>query len=337
VVSEARSLFDREPWIIFNEAPVVVQLPEDEGSIVAQFSGSLGDLKGAFMYGSMEGFEFSQELAHSSTMDQIDSSLYSWFADSLWLIVQDPMQVHPSIRHELKPLATDDHRSTLPMPTMKRRGYLEWRASDAELVECVIGLYGLLAMATREPAALPDSRSPGIFRIKLTPDSEVTKKLLAARTRCRSSIDSTRDPPSLGKYSDKLARAWSSISPTDEVWQLGFVGRLGVVQEKPTSRPAIGFACLAVEAGTGNVLHFELTPGDTFVPRLAAKCLVKAMNESGRRPARCVVRSSPFDEELIQWLGSLIQLEISTEVPAFDEAALSLLNHRERTPWKEMH
>jgi hypothetical protein len=332
VVTEARGLFDREPWLMFNEAPVVVQFPEDNGSIVAAFSGSLGDLKGAFIYGSMESFDLTQELANSSPKDLVGSSLYSWFAESLWLTVQNLTELDPFIRQELKPLATDTHKSSLPVPTMKRRGYLEWRISDAELVQSIIGLYGLFAMASR-----PASGSAGILRFKLSPGSEVTKKLLEAYSQSRAREEDSKDAPSLGKYQEKLVRAWNSLSPSEEIWELGFVGRLGVVQEKPTSRPAIGICCLAAETSSGFVLNVEATPGDTFLPRLAAKCLVKAMNRDGKRPAKCRLRTSPADEEILKSLGSIIQIEVAPKAPAFEEAALALLARGEQDRFKELH
>jgi ferredoxin-thioredoxin reductase catalytic subunit len=186
-------------------------------------------------------------------------------------------------------------------------------------------------------ASRPASGSAGIFRLKLSPDSEVTKKLLEALSQSRARTEDAKDAPSLGKYQEKLVRAWNSLSPSEEVWELGFVGRLGVVQEKPTSRPAIGICCLAAETSSGFVLGAEVVPGDTFLPRLAAKCLVKAMNQYGKRPAKCRLRTSPADQEILSWLGPIIDIEAAPKAPAFEEAALALLARGEQAHLKDLH
>lgn len=322
LVAQARALFDRAPWLQFAERPIFVHLPGRDEPIIAQFSGVLGDLKGAFIYAETDSFELANNLSANAS-NEIGSSLYSWLAESIWLIIDDPGALPTFVSHELKSLNTDEHRSLLPIPTSKQRGYTNWRVTDQELLIALVALFGLIKVCQTK-----FSRNVSRYSVRLSEEDTFAVGVAARLAELRGTIDRSAIASDLGKYTDRLTRAFS-VSFTGNNFEVAIIGGVGIVQKSAVTRPALGIMCLVVDCESGIVHHAELKTGDTFIPRLVAQALEKAISKTGLRPREVHVFTSPFDHQIVEHLSNVAPIKIVEAAPQAERAALEFLQRGE--------
>ncbi len=331
LVAQARFLFDRSPWLRYQEQPVYIPLDE-ERTVVAQHSGGLGELFGANIFLSEAAFDLINEVADMSisrdtASQEIAGSAYGWMSEALWLHVEDLHSLPPQLRREVEKLHVDEHRAKLPVPQMKRRGYAPWLASDEELLFGVVGLYGLTVQATTTPR-----RDDSVIVAKLASYSKLQKHLCEAIGRVRPSfgaVTASTESDELKGALRKLESAMSNAARSDQEWELGFVGSIGCIQARPTDRPEIACAALVVDKKSGFVIATKVISGNGSPARLALKALREAVKATFRLPKEVHVLRSVMSLDLPQKI-KLLPLTLVEEAPALVEAAVSLRSAMQR-------
>lgn len=322
LVRIARLLFDRQPWVVCNETPVFIALAGRDEPVIAQFSGALGNLKGAFVYTDRASFDFANgaaETADESPLEYpIGGGLAAWASESLWITLEDIRALDPFVARELKEFQAPSYGSVVPAPLMKRRGFMLWRATEEELAIGLLALFGLSRMALKPP------RQGMVREICLTSEDAVGKLFIDQFEVLKQQREISKVPKDLGKYAERLSRDFRDRSRLGASWEIGFVSAASVAQPNAFSRPAGVLACLVVDSQSGRVINATLESGDVFVPRLAAKALTKAVSEAKYAPKSLKFQTSPFDQEIDAQLGALCPVEFTSLCPNFRLAAMSI-------------
>ncbi len=327
----ASELFAQSPWRVYAERPAIISFEGKERELVAHFSGTLGDIRGCNVYSSVEIYEdlifrlhMTEGLYHDERYRQVNIGTQGWSANSITVSLQRASDLHKRDRLEIETaMGHMPYEMEVPVGENKLQGYAPWFLTDSDRLTTLCGLYGLAYRMT-----VPFKTTDGDLQVTLDPElsTHILKHQKILLSRELHLVNSQND--AISNLKKKIFEVMGKASPSDAVWETGFVCPNAIIGSSPAARGQLICFAIVVETSQGLVVGCDHTCGNQPPKRALAKALLLAIKQTQLIPQSVKILDSSLSPHMCELLDELkISYEVVNEAPSFIEAAFELLKN----------